>query len=346
MANFSGQIENLIVTPSRHLFLLKSGEVEWQKEQIETSLSKVTSGVTSERDVMFHFVLKDTKSSLIYAESHPLSRISSIESFLYNGWRKKKMPGLLYGYPDSLMVTANTLKLFPSINIFSEKAGIPLIRAQEGEGVGVDAVKVWEKYLVSLTGFDYRLNYPEYIQSILSFNQRVNRESSMERDLLWERGLTLRERPLKQPPQNFEKFVDLFVDEGSKYNVDIFEETYDCTINEAFLEGDEELNEQKFGLREIKLRSEMKTEQRKLLLGIKKRWGYRFLEMSGSRIFVVYNTLESLVVMPKDGKDWYVECEEHRTKKFTDKAKDAIAMAKEGTFCEKCLVGMKVSQND
>jgi hypothetical protein len=207
-AAYPGKEVNLIVSVSKHVHQLKSGKLKYQDKIIDLPLDKLSLAQSSpDKDVIIHFLLKDSFSSLIHAESYSYSNIISMESFLYRAFRKKKS-NPFYGFPETLIIPASVMKVYPALEVFCFKAGIKITQPESGFRSGIDSVRYWESMFYDHT----ERGYPYYVPALFLKNKIANLSASgggyLTRYDAWENGLKLRPVPLKEPHESFEQFIE------------------------------------------------------------------------------------------------------------------------------------------
>lgn len=200
----SNQVHQLLITPSRHLHVLKDGRLKYQKSKIDPRLSRTPE---SAKDQVIHCIIRDHYSQTMYAEIHLPTEIIRPESFLWQAW-SQKADSPFCGLPDAVMLPKSLAYLASSL----DKLGISSFQPTGGFMAGVRTFRDWEQCLM----FSYNCyNFPDgpmgsfrELQSKAAeinrtlFDQTSNRQSKLAR---WKSGL----RELKLPPPH-DDFIACF----------------------------------------------------------------------------------------------------------------------------------------
>lgn len=80
-------VHQLVVSVSKHLYILKNGQVTYQKKPLEVDLLNCRD---STKDHVVHYLIKDHFSGALYGEVSPSSNLLSLGEFLYRAWSPKK----------------------------------------------------------------------------------------------------------------------------------------------------------------------------------------------------------------------------------------------------------------
>lgn len=93
---FANEIQQLLVTVSRHLYVSKSGVLRYQEKPVEVD---TTNFHRSRKDHLLYYVLRDLFSgNFIFAVTTTKELLPLID-FLYFGWKKDKEEGHFWGLP-------------------------------------------------------------------------------------------------------------------------------------------------------------------------------------------------------------------------------------------------------
>jgi len=139
----------LLVSVSKHLYVLKSGAVTYQKKAMDVNLKNYRH---TGREHILHYIVRDEASRMMYVELHDGSHPSPIMDFLCRAWKSKYnfyfegMPRFL-SVPDTIYAEELGLSL--------DELGITPTKPESGFRAGVRGVRLWEE---ALTWF--ALHYP------------------------------------------------------------------------------------------------------------------------------------------------------------------------------------------
>lgn len=153
MRPFAGQSINeshqLLVSVSKHLYVLKSGDVTYQKKAMDVNLKNYRR---TGREHILHYIIRDEASRMMYVELHGGNSPAPIMDFLCRAWREK-YNFYFEGLPRFLSVPDT---------IYSDELGRALhglgvtpTKPESGFRAGVRSVPLWEE---ALTWF--ALHYP------------------------------------------------------------------------------------------------------------------------------------------------------------------------------------------
>ena len=139
----------LLVSVSKHLYVLKSGAVTYQKKPMDVNLKNYRR---TGREHILHYIVRDEASGMMYAELHSGCAAAPVMDFLCRAWRKK-YNFYFEGLPQELCVpeTIYTGELGGALS----GLGIRAMKPESGFRAGVRSVRSWEE---ALTWF--ALHYP------------------------------------------------------------------------------------------------------------------------------------------------------------------------------------------
>jgi tetratricopeptide (TPR) repeat protein len=138
--DFPNQVHQLLVTVSRHLYVLKNGEVHYQKKPFEVDLKNV---IKSSKVHIVHYILKDHYSGLFYAELCTQHDLISIEEFLYRAWSRKDN-FTFCGMPVLLTVPKSVIDFAPGLISLLNALQINIVEPTSGYQAGVREIRTWE----------------------------------------------------------------------------------------------------------------------------------------------------------------------------------------------------------
>ena len=149
-SDYSNEVHQLIVSPSKHFFVTSKGTFKYQKKPFEVKLETISS---TKKLHIIHYLIRDHFSGLFYWELCQSIEPIPIYDFLFRAWSKKER-NYLYGIPDYMTIPKNTQTYFPNLLNFIEKLGISYIKVTSGFQGGVRNIKTIEDRL-RYVGFDY-----------------------------------------------------------------------------------------------------------------------------------------------------------------------------------------------
>ncbi|MDA8339807.1 MAG: tetratricopeptide repeat protein [Nitrospiraceae bacterium] len=138
--DFPNQVHQLLITVSRHLYVLKNGEVHYQKKPFEVDLKNV---IKSSKVHIVHYILKDHYSGLFYAELCTQHDLISIEEFLFRAWSKKDNFAFC-GMPVLLTVPKSVIDFAPGLISLLNALQISIVEPTSGYQAGVREIRTWE----------------------------------------------------------------------------------------------------------------------------------------------------------------------------------------------------------
>lgn len=131
----------LLVSVSKHLYVLKSGAVTYQKKAMEANLKNYRR---TGREHIIHYIVRDEASGMMYAELHSGHAPAPVMDFLCRAWREK-YNFYFEGMPKELCVpeTVYTEELGRAL----QGLGIRAMKPESGFRAGVRSVRSWEEAL-------------------------------------------------------------------------------------------------------------------------------------------------------------------------------------------------------
>lgn len=212
-SNYSNEVHQLIISPSRHYYVTKSGNLKYQKKPIEINLKQIPD---SKINNIVHYLIRDHYSGLFYWEICSVDFMFSVCDFLYRAWSKKENHPLC-GFPDFLTIPKNVQVFFPNLLEFIDKLGITYIQVTSGFQGGVRDIKTVENEL-SMAGFNFTkplsftddLVFERVLERIPTICNRII-DSSITRPTkkaVWEAGFSSDYELFI--PNNFIKFEELY----------------------------------------------------------------------------------------------------------------------------------------
>ena len=138
----SNQVQQVSVTVSKHLMVLKDGRLKWQWKAIDTVNTRNFRDSRTRHVV--HYIIRDHFSGAFYAEVSTSTEFLDIADFLYRAWTAKKASSFS-GIPRGLTVAATVMEMFPGMPNLLRHYGIVLIKATSGFQSGVRDIRTWEE---------------------------------------------------------------------------------------------------------------------------------------------------------------------------------------------------------
>lgn len=173
---FPNQIHQLNVSISKHLYILKNGNIKYQKKAFDINWKNYHK---SEKEHLVHYIIRDHFSNCYYAEICSSSNLMPIEKFIWNAWRQKSfyefggIPNCLI-YPNTVLANFSEFQRFTG-NFVQTK----FLAATSGFEGGVRIVREWEEKLTSRI---FYFNYFSTIDEIKSNIEQLNRQlNSLDR---------------------------------------------------------------------------------------------------------------------------------------------------------------------
>lgn len=172
----SNHVHQLVVSISNHLYLLKNGEMGYQKKSFGLNLKNYHK--SSKRHII-HYIIKDHFSGAIYGELYPTDKVQSLDKFLFNAWRIKK-DYKFHGLPECLLVPKTVIGYYPNIVKLFKNTNIRYEEAMSGFHAGAPTViKEWEKQIGYANTIIYgNLSFGKLQENIEHFNNSLNSHKS------------------------------------------------------------------------------------------------------------------------------------------------------------------------
>ena len=161
--DYSNQVHQLLITPSKHCFVTTKGLLKYQKKPFEIKLDDLEN---SKKAHTIHYLIRDHYSGLFYWEICRADDPIPIHEFLYRAWNKKETHPL-FGIPEFMTIPKNAQTFFPGLMNFIEHLEIVYIKVTSGFQGGVRDVRTIEEEL-RCGGLFY--GTPDYSPTDLSFD--------------------------------------------------------------------------------------------------------------------------------------------------------------------------------
>lgn len=139
-----GEEQNLLLSPSKHLYATKDGTLRWQKKPLDPRLPG--------KQHVLRLVLFDVGSGTMYGECHPLATFNDVVGFLARAWHPKREHPMR-GLPTRLCVARSTVEhaIFgPDLQQLASLGGFKLATLPSGFPAGAQAVRAYEDEIASL----------------------------------------------------------------------------------------------------------------------------------------------------------------------------------------------------
>ena len=140
-SDYANQVHQLTVSISKHIILLKTGAMRFQKKPIDVNLANFSR---SQKSHIAYYIVRDHYSGCFYAEIHSCTSLVPVEDFLFRAWSEK--PNYEFcGAPDYLAVPETVNVAFPNLKKLMEDYGIEPAPVTSGFQSGaVRDVQTWE----------------------------------------------------------------------------------------------------------------------------------------------------------------------------------------------------------
>ena len=147
---YPNYVHQLFVTPSKHLYVLRDGQLKWQKKAMEITLHGLEK---SDREHVIYYLLADHNSAAFYAEVQTSKTCPEPIDFLKRAWSKKE-DFFFYGLPENLMLPAVVSARHPEIRPYLDSINVGNFPPPSGFAAGIHHIRNWEKDIVSAVQFD------------------------------------------------------------------------------------------------------------------------------------------------------------------------------------------------
>jgi len=101
------QVHQLLVSPSRHLWIKKNGQIDYQKKLFGINKTDLLS---NKEKLFLRYVIRDHNSKTLYCEYCRFARPLDLIEFLHRAWMPKigtERPQVFCGMPEFLMIPEN-----------------------------------------------------------------------------------------------------------------------------------------------------------------------------------------------------------------------------------------------
>lgn len=142
---FPGREQNLFVSLSKHLYLLKDGSLKYQQKELDIR----TAGA---RELLTRLILLDVDTGTLYGEMHTAATSKDLAGFLARAW-SMKADHPMRGLPAQLnvpKVVRSVERYRKDIDHLCSAGNIVIGDLPGGFAAGVHAVKQFEKSVESL----------------------------------------------------------------------------------------------------------------------------------------------------------------------------------------------------
>lgn len=140
---YPNEVHQLIVSVSKHMHVLKNGQMRYQNKPMEAVLANC---MDSPKDHVVHYLIRDHFSGAMYAEVSRSSSLMALQEFLHRAWAPKEDYEFC-GMPEAITIPNTVLTAFPRTERLMDRLGIEVIKATSGFQAGVRDLKTWEDYL-------------------------------------------------------------------------------------------------------------------------------------------------------------------------------------------------------
>jgi hypothetical protein len=171
-SDHSNQVHQLMVSVSKHFYLLKNGNVRFQEKKFDFNLANVKK---SEKELVVHYLIRDHFSGAFYAEACPSSLLMPVEDFLIRAWSKKD-EYIFCGIPDSLSIPNTVAEAFPKLLPWASSLGLDLLEVTSGFQGGIRDVPTWEKYLRMVVSLHEETKLSEIQGKAAGINNYLNKK--------------------------------------------------------------------------------------------------------------------------------------------------------------------------
>lgn len=179
----------LLVSISKHLYVLKSGDVTHQKKAMEVNLKNYHR---TGREHIIHYIIRDKATRMMYVELHSVNSPSLVMDFLCRAW-KSKYNFYFEGMPRFLSVPETIYS--EELGSTLRQLGITPTKPESGFRAGVRSVRLWEEALTwfalhypGIRNFAELRHYTEYLADELNTDDQ-------SRTALWESSASPKQFP-------------------------------------------------------------------------------------------------------------------------------------------------------
>lgn len=170
--DYPNQVHQLMISVSKHLYLIKDGSVRFQKKKFDHTLANVHQ---SEKQHVVHYLVRDHFSGAFYAEATASSQLFPVEQFLLRAWSKKDKY-IFCGMPEHLSVPNTVADAFPNILEWVDSLGVKLLNVTSGFQGGIRDLPTWEKYLQMVFNLNEKTRLSEVQEKAARISNYLNHE--------------------------------------------------------------------------------------------------------------------------------------------------------------------------
>ncbi len=153
-SDYSNQVHQLIVSVSKHLYLIKSGQVRYQNKKFDLTLKTLGQ---SGKEHIIHYLLRDHFSGAFYAEFHSSAHLIAAKDFLLRAWSIKN-DYVFCGLPEAVTIPRTVEEAFPGTTHWARSLGVELIDVSSGFQGGIRDVPTVEDYFRMIIAEDLPLS--------------------------------------------------------------------------------------------------------------------------------------------------------------------------------------------
>lgn len=138
--NYSNEVHQLIITPSRHFYVTTDGRFKYQSKPFDVTLKNCGTRI---KKSIIHYLIRDHFSGVFYWEISKAENPIPIQDFLFRAWSRKEKKEF-QGIPEYITIPKIVQSFFPGLIKFIEKIGIKYLAVTSGFQGGVRDIKTIE----------------------------------------------------------------------------------------------------------------------------------------------------------------------------------------------------------
>ncbi|MEW6173847.1 MAG: hypothetical protein AB1510_12435 [Bacillota bacterium] len=138
----SNQLHQLLVSVSRHFYVLKNGMLHYQEKPIEVNIGNYQR---TKKEHLVYYILRDHFSGSFVFEVATTNSLVPLADFLYYGWSKGEEEKYIWGMPDAVYIPQRISS--PGLFEGLIKLGVEPLNPPSGFASGIRIVRDLEEHI-------------------------------------------------------------------------------------------------------------------------------------------------------------------------------------------------------
>ncbi len=202
-SEYSNQIQQLLVTVSRHFYIKKDGRIAYQETPLSTHIKTLEE---ANKEPLVYYIIRDHYSGNFRLGLCSGQELIPLVDFLFSAWKPKEDKGTLSGLPEILSVPKNIST--PELLSGLKELGIKPVHPPSGFASGIGMIRSLEENI----GFNLtRIAIPD-LPGLLSVEDKIidymlGGSFRKSKKQIWQEGLIAGHPRL---PEHFKSFKEIF----------------------------------------------------------------------------------------------------------------------------------------